>query len=137
MEADAMIELLQGMIPSSPAAALTLLGAVVLIEVAGLMLRIWVDDTRQIPRMLSLVALALAIVTTSVNGVLEQADLGAWIRLGWTAFVVYMMAVALAVFGWEMVWNELGLAGIGRRADGAVLDWARGLVRDKEREGEA
>ena len=129
-----MIEVLQGLAPTSPAAALTLIGAVVLLEVAGLVLRIWVTDKRKIPRILSLVALALAIITASLNGVLQQADVGAWLTLGWTAFVVYMIAVALAVFGWEIVWNELGLAGIGRRADGALLDWARGLVRDREGE---
>jgi multisubunit Na+/H+ antiporter MnhB subunit len=113
--------------PINAAAVLTIAGAAILTALLGLWLKHYLPDWR----FTNLLVLALAIVLV----MLAQCVVTQWRPSGealYAAFLVALAAASLATFGYETIVNALGLAGIGKRSDKALLLQAEMTVLDSD-----
>lgn len=101
--------------PLTPESGLSILGAATFASLVGLWLKQFLNEWRYTPLLILLIAELAANGAQLINtmGQPRAADM-------YTAVMLGFFGATLAVFGYEVISNLLGLAGIGKRSDVAL-----------------
>jgi len=101
--------------PITPESGLTILGAATIASLSGLWLKQFLGDWRYTP----LLILGLAeIVANGAQLIVTMGQPSA--AAMYTAAMLGFFGATLAVFGYEVVTNALGLIGVGKRSDAGL-----------------
>lgn len=97
--------------PTTPAAVATVAGAAAVCMLVVQWLKGYIDDSRWY----NLAGLVITFAIVEVAGLFLVDGPGLWERL-FIGFLVALAGASLATFGYELVTNLAGKAGIGKRA---------------------
>jgi len=103
------------MFPVSVDAAFTIAGAAAICVVLTQLLKVYLADWR----FTNLIAWLVTLIVVEVAG-LFVTPAGSLAQQLYNGFLYSLFGVALATFGYEMITNLLGKAGVGPRSDKAL-----------------
>ena len=101
--------------PTTASAVFTVAGAAVLCVVVTQWLKTYITDAR----LYNAVGLGVTFVLVEVAGVFLVDGTGIWERL-YVGLLVALSGASLATFGYELMTNLAGLAGIGKRSNAGL-----------------
>ena len=117
-----------GIFPTTASAVFTVAGAAVLCVVVVQWLKMVMADAR----MYNVAGLGITFVLVEIAGVFITGAPTVWERL-YVGLLVALIGASLATFGYEILTNIAGMAGIGRRSDAGLDASAKRRVRNAER----